>query len=134
MPQVLIIIIAIIAGLATFFMLIQTCTESEKGFWGMWLAIVACLTTGMILWVNLDHDVPDVVYATYPLERKEHTIYFIEDGKVKNATSIFGVDNIDPEKQVIVKHGPSTKWSYGRYMDLSVTSQIKYTLTEKPKP
>ena len=135
MPQVVICIIAILAGIATFIFLLQTCTESQdKGYWGLWLAIAACLMAGMILWVNLDHDVPDAVYYTYTLERRDHTIYFIEDGKLKNATSIFGIDNIDADKQVIVKHGPATCWSYGRYMDLYVSNHTLYTLTDKMKP
>jgi hypothetical protein len=134
MPQVLIVLIAVVAGIASVFLLIQIFAEDDKLLWGLWFGIAASLMTGMILWVNLDHNVPDVEYATYQLERKEHTIYFTEDGKVKNATSIFGIDNIDPEKQVIVKHGPSTTWSYGRYMDLCAGGQVKYTLTEKPKP
>jgi hypothetical protein len=134
MPQALICIIAFLAGVATIIFLITTCTESDKLYWGLWLAVAACLLMSMLIWVNLDHNVPNVVIATIPLERREHTIFFVEEGKLVNATSKFGIDNIDPEKQVLIKSGPSTRWSYGRYMDLDSAEHTMYTIRDKMKP
>lgn len=133
MPQIFIVLVAIIAGIASFIFLLQVCTEQEKGIWALWLSVAVSIALCMTIWVNMDHNAPDSVYYTFTLERKEHTIFFTEGSKVKNATSIFGIDNIDPDKQVVVKHGPATCWSYGRYMDLYVNSNTFYTLQDKVK-
>lgn len=126
MPSVLILILLILFFIFAFNSFLRVLADEAKAIDSIPIVMFILLT----IWFFLPHDWNVKHLATFELEKRDNAMFYAEGHYLRNATSLFGRTDLDPEKHEIHKYGVGNYYSYGRLM-IPFIERAQYIVVEK---